>query len=65
MQTVQAAIRMIRAGQCLFSAEALELTSRPFSALNTGKWGGKTPRFGALSLESDPRSLFRLPRLTK
>lgn len=65
MQTVQAAISMIRAGQCLFSAEAMELTSRPFSALNSGKWGGKTPRFGALSLESDPRSLFRLPRLTK
>jgi len=65
MQTVQSAIGMIRAGQCLFSAEALEFTTRPFSALNTGKWGGKTPRFGALSLESDPRSLFSLPRLTK
>lgn len=65
MQTVQSAISMIRAGLCLFSAEALELTNRPFSALNTGKWGGKTPRFGALSLESDPRSLFSLPDLTK
>ena len=65
MQTVQSAISMIRAGQCLFSAEALEFTSRPFSALNSGSWGSKTPRFGALSLESDPRSLFSLPRLTK
>ncbi len=65
MQTVQSAICMIRAGQCLFSAEALELTTHPFSALNSGTWGSKTPRFGALSLESDPRSLFSLPRLTK
>lgn len=65
MQTVQSAISMIRAGKCLFSAEALELTHRPFSALNAGKWGSKAPRFGALSLESDPRSLFHLPKLEK
>lgn len=65
MQTVRSAISMIRVGKCLFSAEALELTHRPFSALNVGKWGSKAPRFGALSLESDPRSLFRLPKLDK
>lgn len=65
MKTVKSAIRMIRAGQCLFSAEALELTTPPYSPLNTGNYGSKTPRFGALSLQSDPRSLFDLPGLAK
>lgn len=65
MKTVKSAIRMIRAGECLFSAEALELTTPPYSPLNSGNYGSKTPRFGALSLQSDPRSLFDLPGLAK
>lgn len=65
MQTVQSAISMIRDGKCLFSAEALELTRRPYSVLNTSSWDKRAPRFGALTLESDPRSLFCLPKLNK
>jgi len=63
MKTVKAAIGMIRKGLCLFSAEALEFKSRPYSVLVP--FGSNTPRFGALSLLSDPRSLFDLPDLKK
>ena len=63
MKTVKSAIGMIRKGQCLFSAESLELKSKPYSVLVTP--GSNTPRFGALSLQSDPRSLFALPSLLK
>lgn len=65
MQTVQSAIRMIRAGLCLFSAESLEFTSTPFSAATAGDFRSKAPRFGALTLQSDPRQLFALPQLVK
>ena len=54
---------MIRNGLCLFSAESLELKSKPYSALVAP--GSNTPRFGALSRLSDPRSLFDLPSLTR
>lgn len=63
MQTVKSAIGMIRRGLCLFSAESLELKSKPYSVLVTP--GSTKPRFGALSLQTDPRSLFKLPNLTK
>lgn len=63
MKTVKAAIRMIRDGQCLFSAESLEYKSKPFSAIV--KPGTTAPRFGALTLQNDPRHLFRLPALQK
>lgn len=63
MQTVKSAIGMIRRGLCLFSAESLELKTKPYSALVTP--GSNTPRFGALSWQSDPRSLFDLPNLTR
>lgn len=63
MQTVKSAIGMIRKGLCLFSAESLELKTKPYSVLVTP--GSNTPRFGALSLQSDPRSLFELPSLTR
>ena len=63
MQTVKSAIGMIRKGLCLFSAESLELKTKPYSVLVTP--GSNTPRFGALSLQRDPRSLFELPSLTR
>lgn len=63
MKTVKSAIGMIRNGLCLFSAESLELKSKPYSALVAP--GSNTPRFGALSRLSDPRSLFDLPSLTR
>lgn len=63
MMTVKAAIGMIRNGKCLFSAESLELKSKPYSVLVTP--GSSMPRFGALSLQSDPRSLFALPSLAR
>lgn len=63
MKTVKSAIGMIRNGLCLFSAESLELKTKPYSALVTP--GSNTPRFGSLSLQSDPRSLFALPALTR
>lgn len=65
METVHSAIRMIRAGKCLFSAESLELKSRPYSAINAGEIGSKAPRFGALSPQNDPRCMFALPPLLK
>ena len=63
MKTVKAAILMIRDGKCLFSAESLEYKSKPFSAIV--KPGTSTPRFGALTLQNDPRQLFHLPELKK
>ncbi|MBR6576539.1 MAG: PD-(D/E)XK nuclease family protein [Akkermansia sp.] len=63
MKTVKSSIGMIRRGQCLFSAESLELKSKPYSVLVSP--GSNTPRFGALSLQNDPRSLFALPSLVK
>lgn len=63
MKTVKSAIGMIRNGLCLFSAESLELKTKPYSALVTP--GSNTPRFGSLSLQSDPRSLFALPDLIR
>ena len=63
MKTVKSAIGMIRKGLCLFSAESLELKTKPYSVLVNP--GSNTPRFGALSLQSDPRSLFELPSLTR
>lgn len=63
MQTVDSAIRMIRAGQCLFSAEALQHKSRPFSRLAANSFDRNAPRFGAISQQCDPRSMFNLPQL--
>lgn len=63
MQTVESAIGMIRAGKCLFSAEALEFTTKPYSSIS--RPGSNMPRFGMLSLRRDPRSLFNLPDLKK
>ncbi len=63
MKTVSAAIRMIRGGKCLFSAESLEYKNKPFSAIV--KPGTNAPRFGALTLQNDPRQLFLLPELRK
>lgn len=62
-KTVQAAIRMIRDGKCLFSAESLKYKKKPYSAIV--KPGTNTPRFGALTLQNDPRQLFLLPELRK
>lgn len=64
MVTVDSAIRMILDGKCLFSAESLGL-KKPFSKLTSGEWSSHAPRFGALSLQEDPRSLFCLPKLQK
>lgn len=64
MKTVQSAIRMIRDGKCLFSAESLEI-KRPYSALTAGNFDSNAPRFGALSPENDPRCMFALPPLDK
>ncbi|MBR5879553.1 MAG: PD-(D/E)XK nuclease family protein [Akkermansia sp.] len=61
MKTVKASIQMIRNGVCLFSAESLNLKNKPYSALN--KPGSNAPRFGNLTLQSDPRNLFALPEL--
>ncbi len=63
MQTVDSAIRMIRDGVCLFSAESLKLKNRPFSKLTGENKGKNAPRFGAISPKCDPRSLFNLPEL--
>ncbi len=63
MKTVNAAIRMIRDGKCLFSAESLEYKSKPYSPIV--KPDANTPRFGALTLQNDPRQLFELPALRK
>ena len=63
LQTVDSAIRMIRAGVCLFSAEALQLKNRPFSKLSDATYDKNAPRFGAISQQSDPRSMFALPQL--
>ncbi len=63
IKTVKSAIGMIRAGKCLFSAESLELKTKPYSVLVSP--GSNTPRFGMLSLHRDPRSLFELPGLDK
>ena len=63
MKTVKSAISMIRDGKCLFSAESLEYKSKPYSAIVQP--GTTTPRFGALTLQSDPRRLFNLPALQK
>ncbi|MBQ4594317.1 MAG: PD-(D/E)XK nuclease family protein [Akkermansia sp.] len=63
MQTVDSAIRMIRDGVCLFSAEALKLKNRPFSKLTGDNKSKNAPRFGAISPKCDPRSLFNLPEL--
>lgn len=63
IKTVKSAIGMIRKGVCLFSAESLEFKTKPYSVLVSP--GSNTPRFGALSLQSDPRSLFDLPGLTR
>ncbi len=63
MKTVKAAISMIRAGKCLFSAESLEYKNKPYSAIVTP--GTNAARFGALTLQSDPRQLFNLPALQK
>lgn len=62
MVTVDSAIRMMLDGKCLFSAESLGL-KKPFSKLSVDSWNRKAPRFGALSLREDPRSLFCLPEL--
>ncbi len=63
MQTVDSAIRMIRDGNCLFSAESLRYKTRPFSRLTGDSWDANAPRFGALSAKCDPRSMFNLPEL--
>lgn len=63
MQTVDSAIRMIQDGVCLFSAEALRLKNRPYSKLTGDNWDKNAPRFGAISAQSDPRSMFNLPEL--
>lgn len=63
MQTVDSAIRMIRDGKCLFSAEALRHKNRPFSKLCSNALDKNAPRFGAISQQCDPRSLFNLPQL--
>lgn len=62
MTTVDSAIRMILDGKCLFSAESLGL-KKPFSKLTGTQWSSSAPRFGALSPQEDPRSLFCLPEL--
>lgn len=61
MKTVDSAIRMIRAGQCLFSAEALRFKTDPYSKLRGEN--KNAPRFGAISQQRDPRSMFNLPKL--
>lgn len=61
--TVDSAIRMIRDGRCLFSAESLKLKTRPFSRLTGDTWDKNAPRFGAVSPTADPRSMFNLPEL--
>ncbi len=63
MVTVDSAIRMIRAGKCLFSAESLRLKTRPYSRLTGDTWDKNAPRFGAVSPTADPRSMFNLPEL--
>lgn len=63
MVTVDSAIRMIRDGKCLFSAESLKLKTRPFSRLTGDTWDKNAPRFGAVSPTADPRSMFNLPEL--
>lgn len=63
MVTVDSAIRMIRDGKCLFSAESLRLKSSPFSRLTGDVWDKNAPRFGAVSSTADPRSMFNLPEL--
>ncbi len=63
MVTVDSAIRMIRDGKCLFSAESLRLKTRPFSRLTGDTWDKNAPRFGAVSPTADPRSMFNLPEL--
>ncbi len=63
MVTVDSAIRMIRDGKCLFSAETLKLKTRPFSRLTGDTWDKNAPRFGAVSPTADPRSMFNLPEL--
>lgn len=63
MQTVDSAIRMMQDGVCLFSAESLQLKSRPYSRLTGDNWDKNAPRFGAISAQCDPRSMFNLPEL--
>ena len=63
MVTVDSAIRMIRDGKCLFSAESLRLKTRPYSRLTGDTWDKNAPRFGAVSPTADPRSMFNLPEL--
>ena len=63
MTTVDSAIRMIKDGVCLFSAESLKLKNRPFSKLTDETWDKNAPRFGAISAQCDPRSMFELPAL--
>lgn len=63
MQTVDSAIRMIKDGVCLFSAESLNFKNRPFSKLTGETWDKNAPRFGAISAKCDPRSMFKLPDL--
>lgn len=63
METVDSAIRMIRDGKCLFSAESLRLKTRPYSRLTGDTWDKNAPRFGAVSPTADPRSMFNLPEL--
>lgn len=63
LQTIDSAIRMIEAGQCLFSAEALQYKSRPFTRLAESTNDKNAPRFGAISQQCDPRSMFNLPQL--
>jgi|GEM_PF-1733774 len=63
MQTVDSAIRMMQDGVCLFSAESLRLKSRPYSRLTGESWDKNAPRFGAISAQCDPRSMFNLPEL--
>lgn len=65
IETVRSAIGMMRAGLCLFSAEALEFKKQPYSALRADNPGSKKPRFGALSPQNDPRCMFNLPNLCK
>lgn len=62
MQTVDSAIRMITDGMCLFSAESLGNTA-PYSQLRDIRDSNTIPRFGGISPQRDPRSLFCLPAL--
>lgn len=62
MKTVEAAIRMITDGVCLFSAESLG-NEPPYSKLRDFNDRESAPRFGGISPLRDPRSLFCLPAL--